>query len=154
MKKVIIAYFSTTGKTETMANYIAEGIRFTGNQAVTKKISEIKSSSDLKDYDGYIFGSPTFSLDVPSPMKTLLSKASVSLLKGKLAGAFGAYKHDVGYEPGGKAGSIILDKLQKEFKMEPFELGALRLQEDIVETVEGTRACQDYGKVFGEKLGS
>lgn len=154
MKKVIIAYFSTTGKTETMANYIAEGIRFTGNQAITKKISEIKSPADLKDYDGYILGSPTFSLDVPSPIKTLLSKASASFLKDKLAGAFGAYKHDVGYEPGGKAGSIILDELQKEFKMEPFELGALRLQEDIVETTEGMRACQDYGKVFGEKLGS
>jgi len=154
MKKVIIAYFSTTGKTETMANYIAEGIRFTGNQAITKKISEIKSSSDLKDYDGYIFGSPTFSLDVPSPMKTLLSKASVSFLKGKLAGAFGAYKHDVGYEPGGKAGSILLDEMQKEFKMEPFELGALKLKEDLVETSEGMRTCQDYGKVFGEKLGS
>jgi flavodoxin len=30
MKKVLIAYVSRTGKTEAMANYIAEGLRITG----------------------------------------------------------------------------------------------------------------------------
>ena len=30
MKKVLVAYFSRTGKTEAMANYIAEGLRITG----------------------------------------------------------------------------------------------------------------------------
>ena len=30
MKKVLVAYTSRTGKTEEMANYIAEGIRFSG----------------------------------------------------------------------------------------------------------------------------
>jgi len=33
MKKVLVAYLSRTGKTEKMAEYIAEGIRFTGNTA-------------------------------------------------------------------------------------------------------------------------
>jgi len=28
------------------------------------------------------------------------------------------------------------------------------LKEAIVETTEGMRACHDYGRVFGEKLGS
>jgi flavodoxin len=154
MKKIFIVYFSTTGKTETMANYIAEGVRFTGNQAITKKISEIGSPDDLKGYDGLILGSPTFSLDVPSPMKTFLSKIQTSFLKGKLAGAFGAYKHEVGYEPGGKAAASILEELQNRFKMEPFGLGALKLKEDVIETTEGMRACQDYGRVFGEKIGS
>jgi flavodoxin len=154
MKNVLIAYFSTTGKTETMANYIAEGVRFTGNQAVTRKISEIKSSADLKNYDAYIFGSPTFSLEVPSPMKSLLSNTHAAFLEGKLAGAFGAYKHEVGYVAGGTAATLILEVMQKEFKMQPFDLGALKLKEDVVETIEGMRACQDYGRVFGEKLGS
>jgi hypothetical protein len=36
--------------------------------------------------------------------------------------------------------------------MQPFELGSFKLKEAIVETAEGARACQDYGKVFGEKL--
>ena len=154
MKKVIIAYYSSSGKTETMANYIAEGVRFTGNQAVTKNISELKSAADLKDFDGYIFGSPTFSLDLPSPMKKLLARTNYSFLNGKLAGAFGPYKHEVGYTPAGVAAELILEEMQKEFKMMPFELGALKLKEDLVETTEGMRACQDYGKVFSEKLGT
>jgi flavodoxin len=154
VKKVFIAFFSSTGKTETMAGYIAEGVRFTGNQAITKNISEIKSAEDLKGYDGYIFGSPTFSLDLPSPMKKLLANTRADFLKGKLAGAFGPFKHEVGYSPAGVAAALILDEMQKEFKMEPFDLGALKLKEDLVETTEGMRTCQDYGKVFGEKLGN
>ena len=41
MKKVLIAYFSASGETQKMAQYIAEGVRFSGNQAVTRKISDI-----------------------------------------------------------------------------------------------------------------
>lgn len=59
--------------TEKMAAYIAEGIRFSGQEAVVKKIENIKSAADLAGYDGYIFGSPTFSLDLPKPVKTFLS---------------------------------------------------------------------------------
>ena len=47
MKKVLIAYFTLTGKTEKMAEYIAEGVRFSGQQVVTKKISDIKAAKDL-----------------------------------------------------------------------------------------------------------
>ena len=56
MKKVLIAYFSATGTTEKMAGYVAEGVRFSGQEAVTKNISDIKSPDDLAGYDGYIFG--------------------------------------------------------------------------------------------------
>jgi len=39
MKKVLVAYVSRTGNTEKMAEYIAEGVRFTGNTAEIKKSS-------------------------------------------------------------------------------------------------------------------
>jgi len=38
--------------------------------------------------------------------------------------------------------------------MEPFELGSFNMKEAIIETNEGMRSCQDYGRVFGEKLGT
>jgi hypothetical protein len=38
--------------------------------------------------------------------------------------------------------------------MKPFELGPFILKEDVVETGEGMKTCQDYGRVFGEKLDS
>ena len=148
MKKVLVAYFSLTGKTEKMAEYIAEGIRFTGCKAIRKKIIEIKNADDLAGYDGYIFGSPTYHRDMAEPMKTFLFLARQVDLEGKLAGAFGSYTHS------GDAPAIIFDTMQYVYKMQPFELSSFNLKEAVVETSEGMRACQDYGKVFGEKLGS
>jgi flavorubredoxin len=146
MTKVLIAYFSLTGKTEKMAEYIAEGVRFTGKQAVVKKISDIKTPNDLAGYDGYIFGSPTYHRDMAEPMKTFLFLARKANLERKPAGAFGSYTHS------GDAPAVVFDTMQYVFKMQPSELGSFKLKEAIVETAEGARACQDYGRVFGEKL--
>ncbi len=154
MKNVLVAYFSHSGKTAQMAEYIAEGIRFKGHQASVKPIAELKSPADMAGYDGYIFGSPTYSLDIPGPMKSFMELAGKSSLEKKKIGSFGAYRHEVSYQPGGVAAEIILDKMSKEYHMEPFSLGPFRLKEDLVDTVEGMRACQDYGKVFGEQLGA
>lgn len=145
--KVLIAYFSLSGNTEKMAGYIAEGVRFSGNQVEVKKISAIKSASGLAGYDGYILGSPTYNLDMAEPMKTFLFLLKKVDLEGKLGGAFGSYTHD------GSAPKMIFNTMQYVFKMEPFELGPFNLLEAKVETTEGMRACQDYGRVFGEKLG-
>jgi flavorubredoxin len=168
MKKTLVTYFTLTGRTETMAQYIAEGIRISGHEAVVKKISDIKTRDELTGYDGYIFGSPTHFRDVPDMMKTFLFMVRKADLKGKLGGAFGSYTHD------GNAPAIIFDTLQYVYKMEPFELGPLNLKEALLEEPrrgeqsptryiagevhggvgEGMRACHDYGRVFGEKLGS
>ena len=168
MKKVLIGYFSLTGKTQKMAEYIAEGVRFSGQEAVAKKVSELKSVNDVAGYDGYIFGSPTYHRDMVEPMKTFLFLAKKADLKGKPAGAFGSYTHS------GDAPGIIFDTMQHVFKMTPFELGALNMKEYMLEEPgrgeqqhsqyvadevlnqghEGMRACQDYGRVFGEKLGT
>ena len=47
MGKVLIVYFSLTGKTQRMAEYIAEGVRFTGQQAVTKKTPAMTATSSV-----------------------------------------------------------------------------------------------------------
>jgi len=148
MKKVLIAYFSLSGNTEKMAEYIAEGVRFSGQQAVIKRISELKSANDLAGYDGYIFGSPTYHRDMAEPMKTFLFLAKKANLEEKLAGAFGSYTHS------GDAPAIIFDTMQYVYKMVPSELGSFNLKEAVVATGEGMRSCQDYGRVFGEKLAS
>jgi len=148
VKKVLIAYFSLTGKTEKMAEYLAEGARFVGCQATIKKISDLKNAGDLEGYDGYIFGSPTYHRDMAEPMKPFLFLAKKANLEGKLAGAFGSYTHS------GDAPALIFDTMQYVYKMVPFELGSFNLKEAVVETSEGMRSCQDYGRVFGEKLGA
>jgi flavodoxin len=147
MKKVLIVYFSLTGKTERMAQFISEGVRFGGLQAITTKTTEIKNVSGLGGYEGYIFGSPTYHQEMAEPMKTFLFLARNADLGGKLAGAFGSYTHS------GDAPGMIFDTMQYVYKMIPFNLGPFKLSEAVVDTIEGTRACQDYGKVFAETLG-
>ena len=146
MKKVLIAYFSLTGTTQKMAEYMAEGVRISGQQVTVKKVSDIKSAEELAGYDGYIFGSPTYHRDMAEPMKTFLFLARKANIEGKLGGAFGSYTHD------GNAPEMIFNTMQYVFKMEPFELGPFELLEVKVDTSEGMHACQDYGKVFGETL--
>jgi flavodoxin len=153
MKKVLIAYFSATGVTARMAEYIAEGVRFSGQQTVVKKMADIKAPAEAAGYDGYIIGSPTYSQDAPGPVKRFLDMVGKKALEGKMGGAFGSYRHDVGYQHDTYAPVLIYETLQNEYKMKPFELGGFALKEDVAGTGEGLKACQDYGRVFGKNLG-
>ena len=40
------------------------------------------------------------------------------------------------------------------FKMNMTNLGSFLLKEEAIDTMEGRRACQDYGKTIGEMAGS
>ncbi|MFC2063027.1 flavodoxin domain-containing protein [Chloroflexota bacterium] len=146
MAKVMIAYASMTGNTEKMAQYITEGIRISGCEAVVKNISAIKESETLEGFGGYLFGSPTYHRDMAGNMKTFLFLSKRANLEGKLAGAFGSYTHS------GDAPSLILETMEYVYKMEPFKLGSFNLKEALIDTPDGTRACQDYGKNFGHEF--
>jgi flavorubredoxin len=146
MKKVMVAYVSRTGNTEKMAQFIAEGIRLAGNQADLKKISDIKTAKDLDGYDGYVLGCPTYHRDMTAGMKTFLFIAEKANLWGKIGGAFGSYTHS------GESATMIFDTMLHVFKMDMVDLGPLTLKEAVIPTQDGTKACQDYGKVIGKKL--
>jgi flavodoxin len=148
MGKVLITYYSRTGKTEKMAEYIAEGVRFSGNSADIRKLSDIKNEKELEGYDGYAFGCPTYHRDMTANMKTFLFLVEKAQLNGKVGGAFGSYTHS------GDAPKYIFDTMEHVFKMDMTSLGSFNLLEHLVEGTEGMRACQDYGKSISEKLGS
>ena len=148
MKKVLIAYISRSGKTQQMAEYVAEGVRMTGNVAEVKKITDIKSEKDLQGYDGYAFGSPTYHRAMPGIMETFLFMGQKAGLSGKVGGAFGSYTHS------GDAPKIIFDTLENVYKMNVIDLGAFNLLEHLVEGMDGMKACQEYGKAIAKKLGA
>ena len=147
MKKVLIAYDSRTGKTEKMAEGIAEGIRMGGHEAVMKKITQLKNEEEVAGYEAYVFGSPTYHRDMIGTMKTFLFLAQKANLAGKVGGAFGSYTHS------GDAPALVFDTMAHVFKMDMTNLGSFNLKEDLVEDSEGLSACQDYGKGICEKLG-
>ena len=146
MHKVLVAYISRTGMTEKMANFIAEGVRMGGQDAVVQKIAEIKSEKDLQGYDGYVFGCPTYHRDMTNGMKSFLFLAQKANLTGKMGGAFCSYTHS------GESGPMIFDTMQHVYKMDMVDLGALNLKEHVIDTQEGAKACQDYGRDLSDKL--
>ena len=146
MKKVLICYYSRTGNTEQMAQYIAEGVRISGHEVDLKGISAIKNEKEIQDYDAYIFGCPTYHRDMTQGMKTFLFLAQKASLEGKIGGSFGSYTHS------GDAPKLIFDTMEHVFKMNMTELGSFNLKEHIVQAGDGVRACQDYGKAIGQKL--
>ncbi len=146
MKKILIAYVSRTGNTKKMAEYIAEGVRFSGNEAVLKTVSSFKDAKELQNFDGYIFGCPTYHRDMTGGMKTFLFLAERANLLGKMGGAFGAYTHS------GESSPMIFDTMEFVFKMDMVDLGALNMKEAVIPTDEGLKACQEYGKAVGNKF--
>jgi len=72
--------------------------------------------------------------------------AKTADLKGKAGGAFGSHTHS-GDSPG-----LIFDTMEHVFKMDMGSLGPFLLKEQTVDTNEGLRACQQYGRTFAEQL--
>ena len=147
MGKVLVGYYSRTGNTKKMAEFIAEGIRMTGNTVELNKISAIKSEKDLEGYDGFVLGCPTYHRDLTEGMKRFLFVAEKANLVGKIGGAFGSYTHS------GESANMIYDTMLHVFKMDMIDLGALNVKEQVLKTDEGAHACQDYGKAVGQKFG-
>jgi len=146
MKKVLVAYYSRTGKTEKMAEYMAEGVRLSGNAVEMKKIVDIKSEKDIEGYDGYILGCPTYHKTMTRNFETFLFLVEKAGLKGKIGGAFGSSTHS------GEAPGVIFDTMEHVFAMKMTNLGPFDLRENVVDTNEGTKACQDYGRTLGNML--
>jgi flavorubredoxin len=147
MHKVLVAYISRTGMTEKMANFIAEGLRMAGQEVMVKKTTQIQKETDMQGFDGYIIGCPTYHRDMTAGMKNFLFLAQKANLVGKMGGAFCSYTHS------GESGPMIFDTMQHVFKMDMVDLGALNLKEHSIDTQEGVKACQDYGKALAAKLG-
>ena len=146
MKKVLIASISRAGHTQQMADYIAEGVRMAGCEAEVKSAAAIKTEQDLAGYDACIFGAPTYHRTMPPIMESFLFIAQTAGLAGKPGGAFGSYTHS------GDAPLHIFDTMEHVFKMAMTSLGPLKLLEHIVDTQDGMRAGQAYGKAVAQML--
>jgi len=89
MPKILVAYYSATGNTKKLAEAISEAILSEGVKVDLKKIEDIKVDS-LPEYDGYVFGSPTYYGAMAYQIKKVFDE-SVKFhgkLEGKIAGAF------------------------------------------------------------------
>jgi len=146
MKKVLVAYLSRAGHTQQMAEYVAEGVRMEGCEAEVKTVTAIATEKDLAGYDAFIFGAPTYHRTMPPYMEEFLFVAQQASLEGKPGGAFGSYTHS------GDAPLHIYDTMEHVFKMAVTSLGSFKLLEHLVDTPDGMRACQSYGRAVAQML--
>jgi len=89
MPKVLVAYYSSSGNTEKMAEKIADTIKKENVDMDLRKVEKV-NTSELTGYDGIVIGSPTYYGTMAWQVKKLFDE-SVTLhgkLKGKVGGAF------------------------------------------------------------------
>jgi flavorubredoxin len=144
MARALVVYATSSGSTKSIAELIAEGIRFEGGDVSVVNVIDIKSEADLQGYDAYVFGSATYHGEMMGRMKTMLFLADKVGLKEKAGGAFGAY----GWS--GEAPDRIFDTMKNVFGMNMVG-GSLRLK--AAELGGGARMAQDYGREIGKKMG-
>ena len=143
MAKALIVFATRTGETENIGNLIAEGLRFSGHEALVVNVSEIKKETDLEGYDALVLGSATYHGDMMQGMKTLLFLAEKAGIEGKVGGSFGAF----GWS--GEAPGRIFDTMKNIFKMNMVS-GPLRLKSSALGG--GIQMAQDYGREIAKKL--
>lgn len=144
MAKALVVYATRTGETEHIAELIGEGIRFAGHEATVVNIKEIKTEADLKGYDAYVFGAPTYHGEMLQAMKTFLFLAEKTDLEGKVGGAFGAF----GWS--GEANDRIFETMKHILKMDMVG-DCLRLKSSSLGG--GIQMAQDYGRGIAKKIG-
>jgi NAD(P)H dehydrogenase (quinone) len=109
MARMLIVYYSRTGHTKAMAEYVAEGARqVEGVEVEVRRVNDV-APQDLLQYDAIIMGSPVYYGTMAGPLKQLLD-LSVSYhgqLEGKVGGAFASSGG-----PGGGNETTILDLLK------------------------------------------
>jgi flavodoxin short chain len=92
MKKLLIAYWSGGGNTETMAKQIAQGAKDGGAEVTIKPVGGVTSDM-VKEAEALAFGCPAMGAEVleENEMEPFISGLSQAELDGKALGLFGSY---------------------------------------------------------------
>lgn len=87
MAKILVIYYSRSGNTKKMADFIVKGIKGAGVEPALKDVKDV-AVEELLNYEGIIIGSPTYYGTMAADIKRLLDD-SVKF-HGKLDGKVGA----------------------------------------------------------------
>ncbi len=143
MARALVVYATRTGETQTIADLIAEGIRFSGHEAEVVSVKEIQDETALVGYDAYVFGSSTYHGEMLQGMKTFLFIAEKAELEGKIGGAFGSF----GWS--GEANDRIFETMKHILNMDMVG-DTLRLKSSSLGG--GLQMAQDYGREIAKKF--
>ena len=102
--KILVAYYSRSGNTKAMAEAIADGVK---KENVTVELRDIKDVTPdcLLEFEGLIFGSPTYYGIMAGDMKNLLDESVKH--HGKLSERIGGAFASAGMMGGGGETTIM-----------------------------------------------
>ena len=91
MSEVIVAFWTGSGYTAEMAEYVAEGIKEGGAEAKVVSVDDI-SAADLKDAKAFALGCPSMGVEQleESTMEPFVEEVC-GFASGKTIGLFGSY---------------------------------------------------------------
>jgi len=128
--KVLVLFYTTYGHNYEMAKAVAEGVKQAGVEVEIKRVPEIlpdeiisrmgalearkafehipiAEPTELGDYDGIIFGTPTRYGMMAAQMKAFLDATGSLWAKGALIGKVGAVFSSTGTQHGGQEAAIL-----------------------------------------------
>lgn len=144
MAKALVVYATRTNQTKSIAELVAEGMRFQGMEVRLVNVAEFdKSGVDPEEFDAIVLGSPTYHGEMLPSMKTFLFKLERSNLEGKAGGAFGAF----GWS--GEAPTRIFETMKHVYRMN-MAGGPLMLKSASLGG--GVQMAQGYGQEIARKL--
>ena len=146
-KKLLITYYSGTGKTKAMAEEIRRGAERLGVNVTIKSVEECRLD-DLVKADGIVIGSPTYFSNLSWQVKKLIDE-SITLhrnnhqLRGKVGGCFTS----AGTRRDGKDCLRMLELalgLHHKLKLVP---GIIGVSNDKV-----SKMCQQFGVEIAKEI--
>jgi len=144
MAKALVVYATRTNQTKSIAELVAEGMRFQGMEVRLVNVAEFdKSGVDPEEFDAIVLGSPTYHGEMLPSMKTFLFKLERSNLEGKAGGAFGAF----GWS--GEAPTRIFETMKHVYRMN-MAGGPLMLKS--ANLGGGVQMAQGYGQEIARIL--
>ena len=143
MPKILILYYSRTGKTQKMAEAVAEGAK--GIQGVDVELEYYATPEEMAGFDAVVVGIPTYHHDMTIDIKRLFEEAVVKGidLKDRIGAAFGSY----GWS--GEAPRLVLEIMKNKFEMNVIEAPLLI---KYAPDQAGLEKCRQFGKKIAEKF--
>jgi flavorubredoxin len=144
---VSIFYLSSYGNTLAMAKAICQGLL--SNESIVSNMYDLSALDPLAmlslmdESKGIIIGSPTINSDAPKPVWDLLSSMMFLEKRGRFGGCFGSY----GWSGEG------LEMVQNRLKTLKFRVPLEPLKARLIPNQDELKACEDFGKSFGQIVG-
>ena len=136
--KIAVVYWSGTGNTEAMANFVAEGIREGGKEADVIVVDQAQAS-DLKDMPVFALGCPAMGAEQleESVMEDFVTEVE-GFAAGKTIGLFGSY--------GWGDGQWMRDWVERMQNAGAAGLGGEEAMGNEAPDEDAEAACVDLGK--------